>query len=104
MSLFTEDAEVTFGGQDREVNLHTFDNAGASHVDDCASVAVPKATVPGFYVRSARGIHGNRFRRGGASLSGMSDAGRGTVEREKVARSGDRTAGDSGAMFVGDPA
>ena len=88
----------------REINLHTFDNVGARHVDDCASVAVAKTTVPGFDIRDAGGVQSNWRGKGRNRLFGVRDARGGTVQCEEVSGRGDGAAGDSGAMFIGYPA
>ena len=54
---------VTFRGGNRKVDMHTFDDALASHLNDGAGAAVPKATVPRLNVGYGAGNMG-RGRRG----------------------------------------
>ena len=63
-----------------------------------------KTTVPGFYIRAARGVQSDWRGRGGNRLFGVCDAWGRTVECEEVSGCRDGATSNSGAMLVGDPA
>ena len=92
---------VTLRGGDREIDMHTFDDALASHLNDGAGAAVPKATVPRFDVGHRTRNMGRRRRSFKRRRRRRRRNGREIV---KITAGQDISAGDSGAREVRDPA